>query len=185
MANSSKLLLVLFLAGASASCRDNPGSKQIAEGGKVKTVDTRAAERDAQFVANEIAAHIRALDWIELALRGQDNQPVKHTAATLKKDHERLLNQWRLFAERKNIVNSDSILTPNRDEIEKFVRQSNDSLLYKDWVDEMLEQEQKLLSRLEDYLDDAGDPALKLIMQDELPLARMHRDQLMSLKSRL
>jgi predicted outer membrane protein len=185
MINIPRLFMVLFLAGASASCRDNPDSKQIAQEQNEKTLDTRTAERDAQFVVNEISSGYAVIDWTTPVVRVNEHREMRDMAFRLQREHMRLMAKWKSYAEKKNILVPDSSVGPAKERVKNYTEQSNDSVRFRFWVDELLDQEKKILSRLEDYMDDAGDPALKILIQEELPVIRMHRDQLMMLKSKL
>jgi hypothetical protein len=183
--NIPRLFLVLFLAGVVASCRDNPDSKKIAEEKNEKTLDTRSAERDAQFVVNEVSAGYAIVDWTSPVVKVNEHRELRDIAFRLQREHVRLIDKWKAYAEKKNILLPDSSVGDVKEKVKDFSEQNDDSVRYKFWVDEMLDQEKRILTRLEDYMDDAGDPALKLLLQDELPVIRMNRDQLMMLKSKL
>lgn len=183
--NFQRLSLVLFLAGALASCRDKPDSKKIAEDQNERSLDTRTAERDAQFVVNEVSANYAVVDWTRPLVRVNEQRELRDLAYRLQRSHLQLIAKWKNYAEEKNIVLPDSSVAVVKREVEDFSEQNPDSVKLKFWVDEMLDREKKILARLEDYMNDAGDPALKLLIQDELPVIRMNRDQLMMLKSKL
>lgn len=183
--NIQRLLLVLFLAGAAASCRDKPDSKKIAEDQNEKSLDTRTAERDAQFVVNEVSAHLAIVDWTKPLVRINEQRELRDLAYRLQRGHLQLIARWKEYAEEKNIVLPDSSVAVVKRDVEDFSEQNPDTVKLKFWVDEMLDREKKILARLEDYMDDAGDPALKLLILDELPVIRMNRDQLMMFKSKL
>jgi hypothetical protein len=185
MNSIQKLFLVLILAGASASCRDKPNSKQIAEEKNEKTLDTRAAERDAQFVVNEISSGHAVIDWTMPMVKVNQHREMRDLAFRLQREHVRILEKWKAYAKKKNILAPDSSQSGVQAEINDYTSLKTDSAKYKLWVDEMLDQERKILSRLEDHMDDAGDPELKLLIQDEMPAIRINRDQLMMLKSKL
>jgi predicted outer membrane protein len=183
MENIPKLLLVLFLAAA--ACQDKPDSKAIAEEQNEKSLDTRAAERDAQFVVNEVSAHRAIVDWAIPELKVNEQRELRDIAFKLQREHTRLLDLWKEYAKKKNILVPDSSVASVKEAVSKHTLQPNDSVRQKSWVNEMLDQERKLLTRLEDYMDEAGDPALKVLLQEELPVIRINRDQLMMLKSKL
>lgn len=180
-----QLFLVLFLAGVYTSCRDKPDSKQVAQEENEKTLDTRAAERDAQFVVNEVSQGFAIVDWTLPVVKVDGHRELRDIAFRLQREHVRLLSKWKAYAEKKNILLPDSSVGSVKQRVKSFTEQNDDSVKYKFWVDEMLDQEKRILARLEDFMDDAGDPALKLLIQDELPVIRMNRDQLMMLKSKL
>jgi hypothetical protein len=183
MENIPKLLLVLFLAAA--ACQDKPDSKAIAEEQNEKSLDTRAAERDAQFVVNEVSAHHAAIDWTLPELKVNEQRELRDLAFRLQREHTRLLGLWKEYARKKNILVPDSSVASVKEAVSKYTLQSNDSIRRRSWVDEMLDQERRLLTRLETYMADAGDPALKVLLQEELPVIRVNRDHLMMLKSKL
>ena len=183
MENIPKLLLVLFLAAA--ACQDKPDSKAIAEEQNEKSLDTRAAERDAQFVVNEVSAHHAVIDWAIPELKVNEQRELRDVAFKLQREHARLLGLWKEYAKKKNILVPDSSVASVKEAVTRYTSQSNDSVRRKAWVDEMLDQERRLLTRLETYMADAGDPALKVLLQEELPVIRVNRDHLMMLKSKL
>jgi predicted outer membrane protein len=185
MNSNTRLILVLFLAGAWASCRDKPDSKEIAEKENQKSLDTRTAERDAQFVVNQVSAHYAMVDWTKPVVKVKEQRELRDLAYQLQREHLRMIDQWKEYAENNNIVLPDSSVSSVKKEVDEFSAQDQDSAKLKSWVDDMLDKEKKMLSRLEDYMANAGDPALKVIIQAELPVIRMNRDQLMMLKSKL
>lgn len=177
------LLLALFLAAA--ACQDKPDSKAIAEEQNEKTLDTRTAERDAQFVVNEVSAHYAIIDWTVPELKVNEQRELRDLAFQLQREHARMRDSWKEYAEKKNILVPDSSVAAVKEAVEKYTAKKDDSARVRTWVNEMLEQERKILARLEDYMDDAGDPALKVLLQNELAVIRMNRDRLMMLKSKL
>lgn len=183
MGNITKLFLVLLLAAT--ACQDKPDSKEIAEKKNEKTLDTRAAEKDAQFVVNEISAGYAVIDWITPIVKVNENRELRDMASRLQREHVRILSNWKAYAEKKNILVPDSSVAGVKDALKDYGELKDDSTKQKFWVDEMLDLERKILARLEDYMNDAGDPALKILIQEEMPVIRMHRDQLMMLKSKL
>lgn len=182
MENIPRLFLILFLAAF--SCQDESNSKELAEEKNEKSIDSRDAERDAQFVVNEITAHYDIINWAALATGDQEKHAgLKQAAIKLHRTHVHLADRWRVYAWKKNIVLPDSSDMNSAGRFEE--KQENDSTRLKNLVDELLEREKKILARLEDYLADAADPALKLIIQDEMPDIRVRHDELMVLKSKL
>jgi len=182
MRNIFKLFLVLILAAS--ACQDKPDSKAIAEEKNKKTLDARAAEKDAQFVVHTVSANYAVVEWTTPQLKVNQNRAVRDIAFKLQRDHMQLLDRWKDYAKKNNILTPDSSVAAVKQAVKKYAARSSDSLKAKTWVNEMLEQEGKILSKMEDYLDDAGDPALKLLMQEALPVIRVNRDQLMMLKSK-
>ena len=138
---------------------------------------------DARFVMNQVTAHVAAVEWTMPQLRENEKRELRDAAFRIHREHQQLLDKWKKYAESRNILVADSASASLRATISKYL-QIPDSASARFWVSKMLEQEQHILSRLEDYMNEAGDPALKVLVTDELPVIRRNRDELMILKNK-
>jgi len=181
LASGALLASVLILS----SCQDNQSAKRIAEERNEDKLDTRAAERDAQLVVDVVAMEYAGLELADAAQQKSNNDEVKKIAATLQDDQERLVNQLKSYAMNNNISVPDSATAEAQEDARQMADNNNAREFNEKWCNELLDQKEKTIKKLENAEQEVSDPALKTWISDALPILRKQRDQLMECKSKV
>jgi len=189
MKHTFHLLAGLLLAGTMTitSCEEQPkDSKEIAEERNEEKKDTRAAEKDAQFVVDVTASNYSEVELAKAAQQKSSNKEIKDLAAMLETDHTALIGTLKDYAAKTNIsVPTAPTPEAQKDAQDMIDKNKKETEFDKESTNTMIDKHEKTISKLEG--DSAGltDPALKSIIGAALPTVRMHRDKLMEIKGKL
>ncbi len=163
---------------------DDKDSKERAEDANDEKFEDNDMEKDADFVANTVAANYGEIKFAQLAKQNSANPEVKKMADMLVKDHTKTLNDLKAFASSKAI----SVPVEADDEaIRKTERFSDEAGkdFDKKWCKEMIDRHEESINKFEKRLDKTEDADLKALINKTLPTLRSHRDQLQSLHDRM
>jgi putative membrane protein len=188
MKHTFRLLSGFVLAGAlfMASCQDAPeDSKKIAEETNEATKDTKASEKDAQFVVDVTASNYAEIELAQAAQEKSTNQEIKDIAAMLESDHKMLISQLKDYASQHSVATPDSATTDAQKEATDLANNNKGADFDKKWCNELLDKHEKTISKLEGASNEVVDPALKTWIADALPKIRAHRDKLMECKNKM
>jgi len=190
MKHTFHLLAGLLIAGTVSitSCQDEQpkDSKEIAEAKNDSTKDTKAAEKDAQFVVDVSASNYAEVELAKAAEQKSTNKDIKELASMLESDHTALIGQLKDYAG-KNNVSVPTAATPEaqkdaQDLVEKNKKEAD---FNKEWTNTLIDKHEKTISKLESDSSSVTDPALQTWIGETLPKVRMHRDKLIQIKSTL
>lgn len=189
MKHTFHLLAGLLLAGTFTitSCQEQPkDSKEIAEERNDSAKDTKAAEKDAQFVVDVVAANYGEVELAKAAEQKSTNQEIKDLASMLESDHTALIGTLKDYAGKTNIsVPASPTPEAQKDAQDMVDKNKKESDFNKEWTNTMIDKHEKTISKLEGDSSSISDPALQAIIAQALPKVRMHRDKLMELKGKL
>lgn len=188
MKHTFRLLSGFLLAGAlfMASCQDAPDdSKKIAEETNDATKDTKAAEKDAQFVVDVTAANYAEIEYAQAAQEKSANAEIKEIATMLESDHKTLISQLKDYAGQHSIATPDSATAEAQKDAMDMAENNKGADFDKKWCNELLDKHEKTISKLEGASNEVVDPALKTWIADALPKIRAHRDKLMECKNKM
>ena len=179
-------LLFLFSTLTLVSCNQEKkeDSKDVAEKENKEKFDTKASEKDAQFMVDIVAGNYYEIRVANSALQHSANDEVKSLAGMLVTDHTAMLN------EAKNLASSKNISVPNEDSTEarKEIESLNDKKMSnydKAWLDDMIDRHKSTISKLEDESKDGTDPDIRNMAGTALPKVRTHLDMLQQLKDKM
>ena len=187
MKNTMRLLSGILVAGSLfvGACQDSQNSKKIAEDQNEEKFDTKAAEKDAQFVVDVAAANYTEIEYAQAALQKSGNQEIKDLATTLEADHRMFLSQLKAYASTHNISTPDSASADVQKSAMDMKEDKSAAEFDKKWCDELTDMHEKTIKKLEDASNEVSDPDLKTWIADALPKIRTHRDKLMECKNKL
>lgn len=189
MKHTFHLLAGLLIAGSVtiSSCQDEPkDSKEIAEEKNDSAKDTRASEKDAQFVVDVVAANYGEVELAKAAQQKSTNKEIKDLAAMLESDHTALIGTLKDYAG-KTSISVPTAPTPEatKDAQDMVDKNKKEAEFNKEWTNTMIDKHEKTISKLEGDSSSISDPALQSIVGEALPKVRMHRDKLLELKGKL
>jgi putative membrane protein len=157
-------------------------SKSIAEDKNAEKFDTKAGEKDAQFVVDGISESYAEMLLAGAAVEKSKDQEVKDVAALLKKEYANSLSDLKKFASAKAI----SVPTEATDEDRKKVQDiSSEKEFDKVWCGEMRERHRKMIDELENAATSLNDSELKAWAGKTLTSVRAHHDKIMACHERL
>lgn len=175
-------LLSIVLAGF-VSCNSSDESKKQAEDANEEKFD-KAAEKDAQFVVDQVAGNYAEVKLAQLAQQKSTNPEIKSVAAMLESDHTAVLNDLKSFATKKNISIPAEETQDAKDKIQKL-NEEQASAFDKKWCDELMDKHMKGIKAYEDASNNLEDPELKSWAANLVPKLKMHHEKLDSCHKKL
>ena len=174
-------MAVSFLAFT--SCKENTriakeDSKEVAEEKNDKKFDSKATEKDAQFVVDNVTSNYAEIKLARLAQKKSTDPKIKELAQMLEQDHVALLNELKGLAARKGI----SVPTEATDDaVEKYedLNKKDAKDFDGEWTETLMDKHEKSIKKFEGYANDATDEDLKTLINSALPKLRKHHDKLM------
>jgi|SRR5688572_7188959 len=168
-------LLSIVLAGF-VSCNSSDESKTQAEDANKEKFD-KAAEKDAQFVVDQVSGNYAEVKLAQLAQQKSTNAEIKSIAAMLESDHTAVLNDLKSFATKKNISIPAEESQDAKDKIQKL-NEEQSTAFDKRWCDELMDKHTKGIKSYEDASTNLEDPELKSWAANLVPKLKMHHEKL-------
>ncbi len=176
------IIVIIAAAGCDSSMKNN--SNDVAEKKNEEKFDTRAEEKEAEFVADAIAGSYAEIKLAELASTKSSNKKVQEIAQLLVKDHTDAITEL------KNIANQKGIAVPMK-EAENVTAKVNDLAseeqpdFDKKWCDELVDKHKKTIRSYESMWEKSDDPELKEIINKTLLDLRTHLDKLNEIEKKM
>lgn len=172
-------LAVLTLAIALIGCgpKKEADSNETAKAENEEKFDTKASEKDADFVANAVAGNYAEIKMAELAKTRSANTEVQAIAAMLVDDHTKVLTELKDFATQRGI----SIPLEEKDDAKEKMNDlsKQDAKDFdKQWCKTMVEKHEKSIKDFESTYDKTKDTTLKEWINQTLPALKTHLDKL-------
>jgi putative membrane protein len=175
--------ILFFLAGYSIlSCRPgqhDPISREVAKDVNNDKFDTKAEEKTAAFVVEEVSGNFAAIEMSKLLIERSDDNELKQIANGIEKDRTMFLNGLTRLAADKHITIPTEPGEIARNEI-KELRDANPKGMEKPWCDKMIDDYKRMITKYEGASTKLSDPEIKEWTEKALPLLRTHLDKLMS-----
>jgi len=168
-------LLSIVLAGF-VSCNSSDESKTQAEDANKEKFD-KAAEKDAQFVVDQVSGNYAEVKLAQLAQQKSTNAEIKSIAAMLESDHTAVLNDLKSFATKKNISIPAEESQDAKDKFQKL-NEEQSTAFDKRWCDELMDKHTKGIKSYEDASTNLEDPELKSWAANLVPKLKMHHEKL-------
>jgi putative membrane protein len=179
------LVSLVSLLACNEAKRENDGdgydqkedSKEQAKDENDAKFDDNDMEKDADFVANTVAANYGEIKFAQLANQRSSNAEVKKIASMLVTDHTKTLGELKKFAQSKSI----SVPVEEDDEARRKTDRFSDEAgkdFDKKWTKEMIDRHEETINKFEKRLDKTEDADLKAWINKTLPTLRHHLDQL-------
>lgn len=182
MIHSIQKFSYLFLIGVGllSSCSNDQSSmesKDLAEEHNEDKFNTKAGEKDAQFVVDMVSGTYYEIRLASFGEQKSATAEVRSMANKMVNDHTTMLNNL------KSIATAKSISVPAEDSVEvaKAIKDLNDGKMEnfdKEWTNKMVDKHKASISKLEGGLNDVTDPEIKSWIETSLPTVRSHFDML-------
>jgi putative membrane protein len=156
---------------------ENEDSKEVAEEANDEKFEDNDLEKDADFVANTVAANYGEITFAQLANERSSDPEVKKIATMLVTDHTKTLNELKSLAQAKAIT----VPVEADDEAQRKTERFSDEAgkdFDKKWCKEMIDRHEESINKFEKRLDKTEDPELKAWITKTLPHLRMHLEKL-------
>ncbi len=180
-------MLGLAVACAKESAKENAAeeSNEVAEEANQDKFEERDDRKDADFVAEQVAANYAEIELAKLASQKSTSTDVKDVAKMLETEHSKTLKQLQDLAGQKAI----SIPTqPEEGAVKKYEdlgKEEDAKDFNKEWAKEMVDAHEKKIEQYEDQLEKTEDADLKAWITQTLPNLRMHLDKLKACNDKL
>jgi len=169
-------LLSIVLAGFVSCNSSKDESKTQAEDANEQKFD-KAAEKDAQFVVDQVAGNYAEVKLAQVAQQKSTNPEIKSIAAMLEADHTAVLNDLKAFAAKKNISVPAEESQDSKDKIQKL-NEEQPTAFDKKWCDELMDKHMKGIKTYEDASANLEDPELKSWAANLVSKLKMHHEKL-------
>ena len=176
-------ILSIVLAGFVSCNSSKDESKAQAEDANEQKFD-KAAEKDAQFVVDQVAGNYAEVKMAQLAQQKSTNTEIKSIAAMLESDHTAVLNDLKSFATKKNISVPAEESQDAKDKIQTL-NDTQPAAFDKKWCDELMAKHEKGIKTYEDASTSLEDPELKSWAANLVPKLKMHHEKLEACQKKL
>lgn len=184
--NTIRLILFVLACGLMLAACDKRGmqeeSKDVAEDKNDEKFDTKANEKDAQFVVDAVSDSYAEIELSELAETRAVDDEVKKVAADLKSSYTVLLEKLKVYATAKAISIPTAEAETTRNKMEKLAA---DKKFDKGWSDEVRDISKNTIDRFESASESLTDQELKTLASNSLTEIRKNHDKIMSCNNRL
>jgi len=175
----------VFISIVSACSSENSRDSNVAaEEKNEQKFDTRAEEKEANFVAEAIEKKYADIKLAELASTKSSNKEVQDVAQQLVNDQSESLAILQNLANKKGIVFPVEEGEETSEKVNELSKQE-DPDFDKKWCDEIVAKHKKTIREFELMRDKSKDPELKKIITNDLKGLRMHLDKLDSLEENI
>jgi putative membrane protein len=159
---------------------NNEDSKEVAEEANDEKFEDNDLEKDADFVANTVAANYGEIKFAQLATTRSSNPEVKKIANMLIADHTKVLNELKGLAQSKSITVPVEEDDEARRKTERFSDEAGKNF-DKKWAKEMIDRHEESINKFEKRFEKTEDAELKEWVNKTLPHLRMHLEKLNTL----
>lgn len=179
MKHLNKLIPFVVVGMIAFGCGSKPAdSNEVAEEANEEKFDDRKDEKDADFVAEAVAANYAEIAMSTLAAERSDNAQVKEVAQMLVTDHNKLLGELQSFATAKAITIPVEAEDEGKRKLESLIKEDDMKDFNKEWCNKMVDKHQNAISNYESRRDKTEDAELKAWIEQTLPHLRTHLDKL-------
>jgi len=178
-------IAAVFISIVSACGRENNrDSNGAAKEKNEQKFDTRAEEKDANFVAEAIEEKYAYIKLAELASTKSSNREVQDVAQQLVKDQSESLAIFQNLATKKGIEFPVEEGDKTREKVNDLSKRQ-DPDFDKKWCDEIVANHKKTIREFELRRDKSKDPELREIIISDLKGLRTHLDRLNKLEKNM
>jgi putative membrane protein len=159
-------------------------TRNDAESSNDSALNSKAAEKNAQFVVDVVASNYGEVKLAKLAQQKASNSELKDVAKQLEADHSAVLADLKQLASTKGI----SIPTEETGEAKDKLKELTDgktSEFDKEWCETLMDSHKTSITKFENAANDLSDPDIKNFVNTVLPKLRTHHDRLMECHKKL
>jgi putative membrane protein len=186
-----RIFKILTLASlfAISSCNEarreqEQDSNEVAEEANDEKFEDNDMEKDADFVADAVAANYAEIKMAKLATQRSSNSEVKEIARMLEADHTKVLNELKTLAQSKAIT----VPVEEKDEAKRKMERLTDENgedFDKKWLEQMEDSHEKSIGKFEKRADKGEDADIKAFAAKTLPHLRMHKEKIDACQERV
>ena len=186
MKQTQKIIIAFVLISIVSACRKEKSgdNNTAAEEKNEQKFDTRAEEKEANFVAEAIEEKYADIKLAELASTKSSNKEVQDVAQQLVADQSESLAILQNLANKKGIVFPAEEGEETSQKVNELSKQQYPDF-DKKWCDEIIAKHKKTIREFELMRDRSKDPELKEIITNDLKGLRAHLDRLDSLEENI
>ena len=148
-------------------------SKEVAEERNDETFETRASEKDAQFLVNAAEIGMKEVKLAELALSKSTNADVKELATMMRDEHTKAGEDLKALAAKKGVT-IPTVLTEDGEDTHKKLSEKEGKKFDKEYCDMMVKGHKDAIDKFEKASKDAEDADIKNWATTMLPTLRNH-----------
>lgn len=169
-------VVALYLASCTTQTED---SKKIAENRNKEALETRAEEKDAQFLVEVAEINLEEIQLGQLAQSKSTKKEVKDLAKMMEDGHSKSLDQLKELASRKGIIIPT---TSTKDVKEAYDKLSNkgEGDFNEDYCDMMVKGQKEAIDKVEKAATESADEEIKAWAANALPDLKKHLDHAMT-----
>lgn len=157
-------------------------SYDVAQKENEEKFDTKASEKEADFVIDAIEERYAEIKLAELANTQSSNKDVQDLAQALVIDHTKALTELQNLASKKGITVPVEEGEGTKETINELSKQQ-DPDFDKKWCNELIAKYRKNIRAFESMWDRSEDPVLKDIINDTLINMKANLDKLNALEN--
>jgi putative membrane protein len=174
--------LGFVLAGAifSSCVSDNnkaDESKEVAEEINDKKFDTKANEKDAQFVVDASSGSYDEISIADVALSKSSNADIKLLAQSLKDDHSAFITELNGLASKKSIT-VPAVASEDGGKAVTKLSEAKVTDFDKDWLEKEKDMHEKSVKKYEDASNNCTDADIKNWATTTLPKIKNHLEMI-------
>jgi putative membrane protein len=182
-ARGAYLLPVCFVV--LVSCQNpHENSERIAKKENDKNFETKASEKEADFIVETISGNYANVRFSQLAIERSGNDQVKEIAGVIAKDHALLIKELKGFANMRGITIPLEENQNARKKLEDLAG-TTDSSFDEKWCRELTNRHEKIIEQLETMWEQTRDQELKIWINSALPGLRNNLVKLNSCHEKL
>jgi len=152
-------------------------SVEVAKEANDSTFEDRDDEKDADFIVNAVASNYAEIKIAQLANNKATDPKVKDIATMLEKDHTKVLNELKAYANKNGITVPMTETESDAKELADLEKESGKEF-DNEWCEHMKDRHEKTINKFEKRIDKTEDPELKSWISATLPSLKGHLDMI-------
>lgn len=183
--NKAGAIALMGLMAFSCGPKQNTDSNEAAEEANEDKFQSRATEKDAQFVAEAVAANYAEIQLAQLAIQKSNDTEIKNVAQFLETEHNKVLEELKDVAGKRVISVPSSEDDADRRKIEDLTKEDDVKDFNKEWCKTMVDKHEKSIEKFETRMNETEDAELKAWLSGTLPHLRDHLDRIKACHERI
>lgn len=140
---------------------------------------------DAEFVSEAVGANLAEIAMHKAAETHATTADVKAHAKHMLTDHNKMLSDMQAYASRKGYSIPADASADKKEELDKMNTEKKGADWDKAYLDKMVDDHKKDISKFEDAEDDVKDAELKTMISSTLPTLRSHLQMVEDAKKKM
>ena len=167
-------LAIVGLLAFGCGPKQNTDSNEAAEEANEDKFQTRNTEKDAEFVAEAVAANLAEVQMAQLAAQKSNDTEIKSVAQMLETEHNKVLAELRDVAAKRVISVPSTVDDAAQRKIEDLTKEDDIKDFNKSWCKEMVDKHEASIEKFEKTMNETEDAELKSWISQTLPHLREH-----------